>query len=84
MNMLLPSADMNNVMKPMSNNIQNGMYCRRCGYGGCDVRFMNCGCSVHAVSLVFYLICIRGIGVMLEPELSHPLSSSCRANSRMN
>jgi len=49
MNMLLPATDMNNIMKPsMPNNMQNGMYCRRCGYGGCDVRVMNCGCSAHA------------------------------------
>ena len=22
--------------------------CNRCGYGGCDVRFIGCGCTMHA------------------------------------
>lgn len=22
--------------------------CARCGYGGCDVRFLACGCAFHA------------------------------------
>ena len=22
--------------------------CNRCGYGGCDVRFVGCGCTMHA------------------------------------
>ena len=22
--------------------------CNRCGYGGCDVRFAGCGCTMHA------------------------------------
>ncbi len=71
MSMLLPATDMSNIMTPsMSSNMQNGMYCRRCGYGGCDVRVMNCGCSAHAVSLsmrhfahvfihaIFWLACL--------------------------
>lgn len=23
--------------------------CNRCGYGGCDIRVANCGCTAHAV-----------------------------------
>jgi len=22
--------------------------CNRCGHGGCDVRFVGCGCTMHA------------------------------------
>lgn len=52
--MILPAAvaavDNNTIKTLTHNDMQNGMYCRRCGYGGCDVRIMSCGCSVHAVS----------------------------------
>eukprot|EP00535_Pseudo-nitzschia_heimii_P005978 CAMPEP_0197179030 /NCGR_PEP_ID=MMETSP1423-20130617/4109_1 /TAXON_ID=476441 /ORGANISM="Pseudo-nitzschia heimii, Strain UNC1101" /LENGTH=718 /DNA_ID=CAMNT_0042628875 /DNA_START=75 /DNA_END=2231 /DNA_ORIENTATION=+ len=26
--------------------------CNRCGYGGCDVRFLGCGCTMHARCMV--------------------------------
>ena len=32
--------------------------CRRCGYGGCDVRVSGCGCTMHAVSVYIYLVVI--------------------------
>ena len=28
--------------------------CKRCGYGGCDVRVSGCGCTMHAVSFSNY------------------------------
>ena len=27
--------------------------CRRCGFGGCDVKIYSCGCMLHAVSMFF-------------------------------
>ena len=27
--------------------------CTRCGFGGCDVRVVGCGCTLHAVRCVF-------------------------------
>lgn len=45
------SLDGNNVFgNMMGMNGDEYVLCARCRYGGCDVRVLGCGCTVHAVS----------------------------------
>jgi hypothetical protein len=41
--------------------------CRRCGFGGCDVKIYSCGCMLHAVSMFFVLL----ISVLIRFSLVH-------------
>uniref|UniRef100_A0A7S3QCM2 Uncharacterized protein n=1 Tax=Chaetoceros debilis TaxID=122233 RepID=A0A7S3QCM2_9STRA len=38
----------------------SNIFCRRCGFNGCDVKFANCGCSVH----------VRCINICRSPPLT--------------
>ena len=43
-------------------NCDEYVRCTRCGFGGCDVRVVGCGCTLHAVRVFFdvpILCCVR-------------------------
>jgi hypothetical protein len=43
-----PNVLFGNNQPTTSMNSDEYARCNRCGYGGCDVRFVGCGCTMHA------------------------------------
>jgi len=56
----LDCSDVNEATKSAFGSItMNGdenVKCRRCGFGGCDVRVLGCGCTLHGVSFMSLLL----------------------------
>ncbi len=47
-NPAMNSVSTMNLASNVTSNSDEYTRCARCAYGGCDVRFMSCGCAFHA------------------------------------